>query len=118
MRPIYRKFCASIMAIIVILGYIPFVSAIDAETNHLLSDCNVSFSEVSFARQSKGAANTVLDGCTGHSACAVHYGCAPLQSSSVLLITARVVVHRTFSIVDSSITTQYPGTPEPPPKIC
>lgn len=118
MRPIYQKFCASMMAMIVILGYIPFASAIDAGTNHLLSDCNLLFSEVSPTQQSNVAGDTVLDGCIVHSACAVHYGCAPLQSSSVLLIAARVVVHHTFSIVDSSITTQYPGIPEPPPKIC
>ena len=117
MRPIYRKFFANMMAMIVILGYIPYVSAIDAETKHLTSDCNVSFSEASSEQQPNVALDTVLDGCTSHSACAVHYGCAPLQSSSVLLIAARVVVHRTFSIADSSITTQYPTIPEPPPKI-
>ena len=116
MRPIYRKFCACMMAMILILGYIPYASAIDAETKHLTSDCDISFSELSSEQQSNIAADTVLDGCNGHSACAVHYGCAPLQSSSALLVAARVVVHRTFSIVDSSITTQYPAIPEPPPK--
>ena len=116
-RPIYRKFFANMMAMIVILGYIPYASAINAETNHLVSDCNISISEASPVQQFNVAGDTVRDGCTGHSACAVHYGCAPLQSSSLLFIAARVVVHRTFSIADSSISTQYPGIPEPPPKI-
>ena len=117
MRPIYRKFCASMMAMIVILGYIPYAFAIDVESKHLISDCNVSFSEMLSEQQSNVAGNTVLDDYNGHSACAVHYDCAPLQSSSALLVAARVVVHRTFSIVGSSITTQYPAIPEPPPKI-
>ena len=104
------------MAMIVILGYMPYSSAMDVETNHLISDCNVSSAEVSTAQQSNVAGDTVPGGCIGHSACSVHYGCAPLHSSSVLLIAARVVVHRTF--VDSSITTQYPEAPDPPPKLC
>jgi len=117
MRPIYKKLCAGMIAMILIFAYMPIASAMSADSTQLLSDCNYSFSGAPAQHPDSAEGKPFFDECADHSACAVHYSCAPLQSSSVLAIAARIVVHRVISIGNSRITTRYPGILKPPPKI-
>ena len=105
------------MAMILVFAYMPIASAISADSTRLLSDCNYSFSGAPAEHLDSAEGKPFFDECADHSACAVHYSCAPLQSSSMLAIAARIVLHRAISIGNSRITTRYPGILKPPPKI-
>ena len=117
MRILYKKLCAGMMAMILVFAYLPVASAVNADSTQLFSDCNYSFSGAPAEHLVSAGGEPFFDECSDHSACAVHYSCAPLQSSSVLAIAARIVVHRAILIGDSRITTRYPGILKPPPKV-
>ena len=102
---------------ILIFAYMPIASAISADSTQLFSDCSHSFSGAPAEHPDSAEGKPFFDECADHSACAVHYSCAPLQSSSVLAIATQIVLHRAISIGNSRITTRYPGILKPPPKI-
>ena len=105
------------VAMILIFAYMPIASAVSADSLQLFWECNNSDSSATAEYPVCATGEALLDRCADHSACAVHYSCAPLQSSSVPAIAARIIVHRAISIGNSRITTRYPGTLKPPPKI-
>lgn len=104
------------MISILTIGLIPISSALDFDLNHHASNSELALSDSIERDQKVSFEESVLAGCQYFLACVAHYGCAPLPSSSLLTVIARVAAHRTVSIWNASVSTRYLSIPELPPK--
>ena len=105
------------MILILAFALMPISSTLGFDSTHNASNCELALSDSIDRDQNVKFEESDFTGCQDFSACAVHYGCAPLQSSSVLAVIARALEHRTISIGDCNVSTRYLSIPERPPKV-
>ena len=116
MRRKNKKLISWLMVLILTVGFIPITSAQGMEADYLAEHCAFSVKEASVSMSGSDIDKGPVNYCHDSSVCAVHYGCAPLQSSSELAVVS-AVVRRTIPYEDIDILTRYPAIPEHPPKI-
>ena len=98
------------------LGLMPISSALGLDSNRYATGCEQALSDSMDIDLNAGSEASGLPGCQDSSVCAKHYGCAPLQSSTVPVVIALALVHRINTIGDASVSTRVLGVPERPPK--
>lgn len=116
MRRKNKKLISWLMVLILTVGFIPITSAQGMEAEYLAEHCASSVKDSSVSMSGSDIDKDPVKYCHDSSVCAVHYGCAPLQSSSELAV-ASAVVRRTILFEDTAIVTRYPAIPEHPPKV-
>ena len=99
------------------LGFMPVSSALDLDSNHHATRCELMLLDSIDRDQIGSLEKSDLIGCQDFLVCAVHYSCVPLHSSSVLTVTPQTLVHRTIPIDDVRVLTRYLGIPRRPPRI-
>ena len=86
MRRINKKLISWVVVLNLILGFIPITSAQSNDAVNSADHCALSVTESPISMFSSDIEKELVNYCHDSAVCAVHYSCAPLQSSIKLAV--------------------------------